>query len=165
MFRPGADDVIGDRAYGTTPAKVAAVARAVTEGLEQAGLVSAILKHIAGHGRAMADSHERLPTVDTPESGLLEMRVLVRLRIAGDEGHQRRLDRAVDLDLGVAPAPVVLDCRAGRRFVVHLSLDRSAVRPAPSTSPASSTRGPTALPSSNCFFHAAGLDRSPDRRS
>ena len=31
---PGADDVIGDRAYGEEPKKVAAIARAVTEGLE-----------------------------------------------------------------------------------------------------------------------------------
>jgi beta-N-acetylhexosaminidase len=34
----GANNVIGDRAYGTQPAKVAAIARAVTEGLEQGGI-------------------------------------------------------------------------------------------------------------------------------
>src|SRR4051812_44118713 len=56
----GADDVIGDRAYGPTPAKVSAIARAVTEGLEQGGVLP-ILKHIPGHGRAMADSHLQLP--------------------------------------------------------------------------------------------------------
>ncbi len=32
----GADAVIGDRAYGTDPAKVAAIARAVAEGLRPA---------------------------------------------------------------------------------------------------------------------------------
>src|SRR6476661_10820834 len=53
---PGADAVIGDRAYGTSPAKVAAIARAVTEGLEQGGILP-VLKHIPGHGRAAADSH------------------------------------------------------------------------------------------------------------
>ena len=68
----GADDVIGDSAYGTSPAKVSAIARAVTEGLEQGGVLP-ILKHIPGHGRAMADSHERLPTVDTAESELLRI--------------------------------------------------------------------------------------------
>ncbi|WP_291842198.1 beta-N-acetylhexosaminidase [Bradyrhizobium sp.] len=61
----GADAVIGDRAYGTTPAKVAAIARAVTDGLEQGGVLP-VLKHIPGHGRAAADSHFRLPMVDTP---------------------------------------------------------------------------------------------------
>jgi beta-N-acetylhexosaminidase len=65
----GADAVIGNRAYGTEPAKVAAVARAVTGGLEEGGVLP-ILKHIPGHGRATADSHFRLPTVDTPREEL-----------------------------------------------------------------------------------------------
>src|SRR5262249_57177613 len=59
----GADAVIGNRAYGTDPGKVAAIARAVTAGLEQGGVLP-VLKHIPGHGRATADSHFRLPTVD-----------------------------------------------------------------------------------------------------
>jgi beta-N-acetylhexosaminidase len=61
----GADAVIGNRAYGTEPANIAAIARAVTGGLEQGGVLP-VLKHIPGHGRATADSHFRLPTVDTP---------------------------------------------------------------------------------------------------
>jgi beta-N-acetylhexosaminidase len=65
----GADAVIGDRAYGTEPGKVVAIARAVTEGLEQGGILP-VLKHIPGHGRATADSHLRLPTVDTPPNEL-----------------------------------------------------------------------------------------------
>jgi len=60
----GCDAVIGNRAYGTEPGKVAAIARAVAEGLEQGGVLP-VLKHIPGHGRATADSHFRLPTVDT----------------------------------------------------------------------------------------------------
>src|ERR1700730_7179804 len=40
----GADAVIGDRAYGTTPDKVAAIARAVTEGLEERGIL-AVVEH------------------------------------------------------------------------------------------------------------------------
>jgi beta-N-acetylhexosaminidase len=66
---PGADDVIGDRAYGEEPKKVAAIARAVTKGLEQGGILP-ILKHIPGHGRATADSHLSLPVVDTPKNEL-----------------------------------------------------------------------------------------------
>lgn len=68
---PGADSVIGDRAYGTTSAKVAAIARAVTNGLAQGGVLP-VLKHIPGHGRATADSHFRLPTVDTSARELAE---------------------------------------------------------------------------------------------
>jgi beta-N-acetylhexosaminidase len=65
----GADAVIGDRAYGTEPAKVAAIARAVADGLEQGGILP-VLKHIPGHGRATADTHFALPVVDTPEDEL-----------------------------------------------------------------------------------------------
>ena len=65
----GADAVIGNRAYGTEPAKVAAIGRAVTQGLEQGGVLP-VLKHIPGHGRATADTHFRLPEVDTPEKEL-----------------------------------------------------------------------------------------------
>src|ERR1700704_3949068 len=65
----GADAVIGNRAYGTEPGKVAAIARAVTEGLEQGGVLP-VLKHIPGHGRATADTHFRLPEVDTSKSEL-----------------------------------------------------------------------------------------------
>ena len=66
---PGADSVIGNRAYGTTPEKVAEIARAVTDGLAQGGVLP-VLKHIPGHGRATADSHFRLPTVDTQAAEL-----------------------------------------------------------------------------------------------
>jgi len=62
---PGADAVIGNRAYGTEPGKVATIARAVADGLEQGGVLP-VLKHIPGHGRATADTHFRLPVVNTP---------------------------------------------------------------------------------------------------
>jgi beta-N-acetylhexosaminidase len=65
----GADAVIGDRAYGTEPEKVAAIARAVAEGLEQGGILP-VLKHIPGHGRATADSHFRLPMVSATKKEL-----------------------------------------------------------------------------------------------
>jgi beta-N-acetylhexosaminidase len=65
----GADAVIGNRAYGTEPGKVAAIARAVTEGLEQGGVLP-VLKHIPGHGRATADTHFRLPEVATSKAEL-----------------------------------------------------------------------------------------------
>ena len=65
----GADAVIGNRAYGTEPAKVSAIARAVTDGLVQGGILP-VLKHIPGHGRATTDTHFRLPVVDTSQAEL-----------------------------------------------------------------------------------------------
>ena len=65
----GADQVIGDRAYGTEPGKVAAIAAAIADGLREGGVLP-VLKHIPGHGRANADSHERLPVVNADRATL-----------------------------------------------------------------------------------------------
>ncbi len=59
---PGAHDIIGDRAYGSEPAHVATLARAAAEGLIAGGVLP-VVKHIPGHGRALADSHLELPKV------------------------------------------------------------------------------------------------------
>ncbi len=59
---PGAHDVIGDRAYGSDPEVVTRLARAAADGL-LAGGVLPVVKHIPGHGRALADSHLELPRV------------------------------------------------------------------------------------------------------
>jgi beta-N-acetylhexosaminidase len=65
----GAHDVIGDRAFGADPMRVAALGRAALDGLARAGVVGCI-KHMPGHGRAMADSHKELPTVEASEEEL-----------------------------------------------------------------------------------------------
>lgn len=60
--QPDADQVVGDRAYGTEPMQVAAIGRAVLDGLSSAGVVG-VVKHMPGHGRATVDSHKQLPRV------------------------------------------------------------------------------------------------------
>ena len=70
--QPGAHDVIGDRAYGTTADRIATLGRAAAEGL-LAGGVLPIIKHILGHGRAMADSHLNLPVVEASAEALSEV--------------------------------------------------------------------------------------------
>jgi beta-N-acetylhexosaminidase len=69
VLAPGADPVIGDRAYGTEPGKVAAIAGAIAQGLLASGVLP-VLKHLPGHGRATADSHHKLPVVDTDRATL-----------------------------------------------------------------------------------------------
>lgn len=59
----GAHSVIGDRAYADDPAIVAALGRAAADGT-MAGGVLPVMKHVPGHGRGDADSHEELPVVD-----------------------------------------------------------------------------------------------------
>jgi beta-N-acetylhexosaminidase len=58
----GASDIIGDRALGSEPMQVAALGRAILDGLASAGVVG-IVKHVPGHGRALVDSHHELPIV------------------------------------------------------------------------------------------------------
>lgn len=65
----GAHDVIGDRALGSEPMRVAALGRAVLDGLARAG-VAGTIKHMPGHGRSMVDTHKELPTVTASEEEL-----------------------------------------------------------------------------------------------
>lgn len=66
---PAGHDIIGDRAYGAEPMKVAALGRATLDGLREGG-VCGVVKHIPGHGRAMADSHLELPVVEASRAEL-----------------------------------------------------------------------------------------------
>ncbi len=60
----GADPVIGDRSFGTTPAEVIPLATAFIDGLSRCS-VGAIVKHIPGMGRVQSDSHDELPVIPT----------------------------------------------------------------------------------------------------
>lgn len=60
----GADDIISDRAYGTSADDVIKLAHAAMAGLLSGG-VAPVIKHIPGHGRATVDSHKALPVIDT----------------------------------------------------------------------------------------------------
>lgn len=66
---PGANDVIGDRSFGSEPALVADLGRATCNGL-LAGGVLPVIKHIPGHGRTRVDSHYGLPCVEAPRAEL-----------------------------------------------------------------------------------------------
>jgi len=61
---PDAHPVISERALGTEAGAVAARGRVACDALTAGGLLP-VVKHLPGHGRARADSHERLPVVET----------------------------------------------------------------------------------------------------
>jgi beta-N-acetylhexosaminidase len=65
----GANDVIGDRALSHNRAVVVDLGRALIEGLIDGGVLP-VMKHVPGHGRAMADSHLALPRVATSREEL-----------------------------------------------------------------------------------------------
>lgn len=66
---PEAHGIIGDRAYSADASIVGTIARAAAEGF-LAGGVLPVIKHIPGHGRALADSHEDLPVVEASRAVL-----------------------------------------------------------------------------------------------
>lgn len=67
--QPGAHDVIGDRALGSEPMQVAALGRAILDGLARAG-VAGCVKHMPGHGRTSTDTHKEMPTVTASAADL-----------------------------------------------------------------------------------------------
>jgi len=86
---PGAHEVIGDRAFGADPMQVAALGRAVLDGLAEGG-VTGCIKHMPGHGRSDVDTHKALPTVNASaaelEADLAPFRTLAHAKI-GMTGH------------------------------------------------------------------------------
>ncbi|WP_108500413.1 glycoside hydrolase family 3 N-terminal domain-containing protein [Paracoccus indicus] len=58
-----------NRCFGTDPARVAELGRAAADGMLAAGVLP-VVKHMPGHGRAIADSHHDLPTVTAAEADL-----------------------------------------------------------------------------------------------
>ena len=60
-----ADPIIGDRAFARESEITIRLADAYITGLQRYQ-ITPILKHIPGHGRALCDSHNDLPVIDTP---------------------------------------------------------------------------------------------------
>lgn len=62
VVQPDTTEAISTRALGAEPMRVAALGRAILDGLAAGGVVG-IVKHMPGHGRARLDTHLALPTV------------------------------------------------------------------------------------------------------
>ena len=78
--QPGATEIVGDRSLGAEPMQVAALGRAILDGMASAGVIGTI-KHMPGHGRAMVDSHHELPVVTASEAELeIDLEPFERLR-------------------------------------------------------------------------------------
>jgi len=107
---PGAHDIIGDRSFGTDPAVVAHLAGAVTCGLAAAG-VAPVMKHIPGHGRALADSHFELPSVGTEREELerLDFEPFRRLAALPMAMTAHVIYSAVDAELPATLSATVVD--------------------------------------------------------
>jgi beta-N-acetylhexosaminidase len=79
-----ANPIVGTRAAGADPERVAAIVTATVEGL-QAARVAATVKHFPGHGKTTVDSHETLPVVDA-DRPTLDRSDLIPFRAGIDAG-------------------------------------------------------------------------------
>jgi len=117
--QPGASDIIGDRALGSEPMRVAALGRAILGGLQDGGVVG-VVKHIPGHGRAMLDSHEALPVVDAPDRDLqTDLAPFAALRDAAMAMTCHVIFEAWDPDRPATLSPVVIDSVIRQRIGFH----------------------------------------------
>jgi len=106
--QPGATDIVGDRALGSEPMQVAALGRAILDGLQSAGVLG-VIKHIPGHGRALVDSHHELPVVDANEEELaIDLEPFERLRGAAMGMTSHLLYRQWDPDRPASQSPIVI---------------------------------------------------------
>lgn len=104
-----ADDVIGDRALGSDPMQVAAIGRAILDGLAKGG-VAGCIKHMPGHGRSSCDSHKEMPRVTATEEELeADLAPFVSLNSApiGMTGHL--LFTAWDEDNPATLSPTIIE--------------------------------------------------------
>ncbi len=62
IYHEGADNIVGDRSFGSDENQVVDLAKSAISGITDAQGI-AIIKHIPGHGRAMVDSHLDLPVI------------------------------------------------------------------------------------------------------
>jgi beta-N-acetylhexosaminidase len=105
----GASDIIGDRALGSDPMQVAALGRAVLDGMASAGVVG-IVKHIPGHGRALVDSHHELPIVTASAEQLeTDLEPFERLSSAPMGMTAHVVYTAWDPDRPASQSPIVIE--------------------------------------------------------
>ena len=106
--QPGANDIVGDRALGSDPMQVASLGKAILDGLKSAGVLG-VIKHIPGHGRAMADSHLELPIVNADEDELsIDIEPFERLRDAAMGMTSHLLYTQWDAERPASQSPIVI---------------------------------------------------------
>jgi beta-N-acetylhexosaminidase len=109
LAHEGAHDIVGDRSHGSDPMQVAALGRAVLDGLASGGVLGCI-KHMPGHGRCAADSHHELPVIDASreelERDLVPFRTLAPRAAIAMVAHV--LYRALDPDRPASISPHIV---------------------------------------------------------
>ena len=82
VAQPDTTEAVSIRTLGSEPLRVAAMGRAIVDGLRRGGVVG-VVKHMPGHGRAKVDTHYHLPTVTASDEELeIDLRPFASLKDA-----------------------------------------------------------------------------------
>jgi beta-N-acetylhexosaminidase len=108
VAQPDTTEAVSIRTYGGEPMQVAALGRAMLDGLAAAGVVG-VVKHMPGHGRALVDSHHKLPTVTAGDADLeIDLEPFVTLRDAPMGMTTHILFEAWDTELPATLSPTIV---------------------------------------------------------
>jgi beta-N-acetylhexosaminidase len=109
VSQPDTTEAISTRALGSEPMRVAALGRAILEGLRRGGVVG-VVKHMPGHGRARVDTHYHLPTVTASDDELdVDLAPFRALRDAPMGMTSHIVFEAWDRDRPATLSPIVID--------------------------------------------------------
>ena len=109
VSQPDTTEAITTRALGSEPLRVAAMGRAILDGLRAAGVVG-VVKQMPGHGRAKVDTHYHLPTVTASDAELaIDLQPFIALKGAPMGMTSHIVFEAWDRDRPATLSPVIVE--------------------------------------------------------
>ena len=116
VSQPDTTEAISTRALGSEPLRVAAMGRAILQGLQRGGVVG-VVKHMPGHGRARVDTHYHLPTVTASDAELeVDLLPFERLKDAPMGMTSHIVFEAWDRERPATLSPVVIEAIIRQRI-------------------------------------------------
>ncbi|PTS75919.1 beta-hexosaminidase [Sphingomonas sp. HMWF008] len=109
VAQPDTTEAVSIRTLGSEPLRVAAMGRAIVDGLRRGGVVG-VVKHMPGHGRAKVDTHYHLPTVTASDEDLeIDLRPFASLKDAPMGMTSHIVFEAWDTERPATLSPVVIE--------------------------------------------------------
>ena len=116
VTQPDTTAAIATRALGSEPLRVAAMGRAILDGLRAGGVVG-VVKHMPGHGRARLDTHYHLPTVTASDAELeIDLAPFAALKGAPMAMTSHIVFEAWDAERPATLSPIVIEDVIRRRI-------------------------------------------------
>ncbi|WP_404371128.1 glycoside hydrolase family 3 N-terminal domain-containing protein [Sphingomonas sp. MMS24-J45] len=109
VAQPDTTEAVSIRTLGSEPLRVAAMGRAIVDGLRSGGVVG-VVKHMPGHGRAKVDTHYHLPTVTASDEELeIDLQPFASLKDAPMGMTSHIVFEAWDAERPATLSPVVIE--------------------------------------------------------